>query len=248
VGLDKAITPEVTLGVAIGFARADSDQDEAAVESSVDSTSLSLYGGWRSNAVYVTGTMGYSYSSIETTRLLNLPTDPVTAGEARGKTHGNQLLAEVETGMDIAQGAYTLTPFVGLQASKLWQSAYTEDGAGDLNMAMASTSTPSLRTVLGGQVQRDLALGDKSTVDVTLRLGWAHELRSSATGVNLAFAAAPEASFRVDGVAPQKDSALVGLGFGMDLSQVITGFVRYDGDLGKKDQTNTVSAGLRYSW
>ena len=41
---------------------------------------------------------------------------------------------------------------------------------------------------------------------------------------------------------------LIGLGLGTALSGNVTGFVRYDGDLGRKDQINTISAGLRFGW
>jgi len=102
--------------------------------------------------------------------------------------------------------------------------------------------------VLGADLRRSLDLGPKAKLDLTARLGWAHELRQGSRAVDLAFAAQPVAAFRIDGVHPQRDSAVIGLGLGTALSDSLTGFVRYDGDLGRKDQISTVSAGLRFGW
>lgn len=248
-GVDKRLTPDLTLGLALGYARADSSQDSASSEASTDSTSLALYGGWRAGKTYVSGTLGYAYNAVETTRNLNLPTSTPTLAEARGRTHGNQIMAEVEAGHDLqAGGGAIVTPFIGLQTTVLWQSGYTEDGAGVLNMAMGATRTPSLRTVLGADMRRSFDLGPKAGLDLTARLGWAHELRQGSPAVDLAFAAQPVAAFRLDGVRRQRDSALIGLGLGTALSEGLSGFLRYDGDLGRKDQTSTISAGLRLGW
>jgi outer membrane autotransporter protein len=115
-------------------------------------------------------------------------------------------------------------------------------------MKMGATRTPSIRTMLGADARRSVDLGTKGKLDVTLRAGWAHELKNGAQGVDLAFAAVPTAAFRAEGIAAQKDSALIGLGLGTALSGNVSGFVCYDGDLGRKGQINTVSAGLRFGW
>jgi outer membrane autotransporter protein len=242
------LSPDLSLGLSMAYARSDLSQKRLANEASVDATSLTVYGGWRANRIYVNGALGYGYSSIETTRALNIQSASVITAEAKGRTHGNQLMGELEAGYDLAMGATTLTPFVGLQSSVLWQSAYTEDGADSLNMKVGATRTPSIRTVLGADARHSLEVGTKGKLDVTLRAAWAHELKNGTRAVDLAFAAVPTAAFRAEGVRAQKDSALIGLGLGTALSGDVSGFVRYDGDLGKKDQINTISAGLRFGW
>jgi len=145
-------------------------------------------------------------------------------------------------------GTGAVTPFINLQTSMLWQTGYTEDGGGVLNMKVDGSESPSVRAMIGAKMRQSVDFGENTKVDVTARIGYSRELISDSQSVNLAFAADPQARFTLQGDKVQENSVVVGGGLASAFTDHVTGFVRYDGDLGEKDQTNTVSAGFRFNW
>ena len=260
VGLDQRLGPGLRLGLALGYARSDARMQALPATSGTDTTALLSYGNWRAGRVRAQAALGYAHGRVESRRDASLPTAQPTAAEAHAASHTNQLLSQGELGLDLPLGSLTLTPFASLQASWLWQGRTTEDGAAPLDLGLAGGSATSLRHMLGVEVTHSLELGEWGgdwggelggegvAGDLGLRLGWVRERRTAATTVDLGFAAAPEASFRVEGPRPQRDAAAVGLGLNLTAFQSLSAFVRYDGELGRKDQTNTLSAGLRLVW
>jgi outer membrane autotransporter protein len=245
-GADTPLTPEITLGVAGGYAVGDLEQDALSAESDVRSGSAALYAGWRRDKAHVAATVGYAYSDIDARRTLDVGAGPA---RAEGRTHANQMLSELEVGYEAARLAEVrLTPFVGLQGSVLWQAGYTEDGAGAANLAVDGSKRTSLRTVAGVKAARTVTLDEGREIEVSLKAGWAHAVKDGAPATSARFAAAPAAGFTLAGTRGQKDAALVGLGIGAVLGEAVTGYVRYDGELGPKDRSTTFSAGLRLTW
>jgi len=246
VGLDQRLGPRLRLGLGLGYARSDSRMQALPARSSTDTTALLSYGSWRAGRVHMRGALGYAHGRVAGARDLSLSTSGPAQAEAG--SHTNQLMSHVDAGVDLPLGGLTITPFAGLEASQLWQARTTEDGAAPLNMGLAGGGATSLRRTLGVEATHRLDLAEGVGGVLDLRLGWVRELRTGPSTVDLAFAAAPATAFRVEGPRPQKDAALVGLGLSIAAFQPLSAFIRYDGELGRKDQTNTLSAGLRLIW
>src|SRR6185312_12034267 len=77
---------------------------------------------------------------------------------ATGSFASNQIGGRLEFGRKYATMRYTVTPFVAIEPSVLWQNAFTETsvtaggGPGILGLSYAARTTPSLPTFLGVQL------------------------------------------------------------------------------------------------
>ena len=127
------------------------------------------------------------------------------------------------------------------------QNGFNESGANSLNLSVAQQNTTSVRTVLGADLAGNIPLGQR-TLDVALRLGWAHEYADTARPMTAAFAGAPTASFTVYGAQPQRDAAVIGLGLNTRIADQTSLYARYDGEITGRDDTHVFSAGLRMTW
>jgi outer membrane autotransporter protein len=135
-----------------------------------------------------------------------------------------------------------LTPFAGLQATVVSAPAFTETGAGTLSLAVAGETTSSVRSIFGAEA--DQRWGG---VSLALRAGWAHDYADTARPVTASFVGGP-ASFTVNGAAPARDSAIIGLGIEAPVLDRTSVFLRYDGDLGGNGNVHAVTGGVRLTW
>jgi outer membrane autotransporter protein len=245
-GADTPITPEIVVGIAGGYAMGDFDYDGLDARTDVRSGAAALYASWRRDKAYAAATLGYAYNDIASKRTVD-----VGAGPARseGRTHANQILSEGEVGYEAWRVADVgLIPFVGFQASALWQAGYTEEGGGLGNLAVDGQQGTSVRTVAGLKAVRDVTFDEGREVQVSLKAGWAHAVLEQAGTTSARFAAAPAAGFTLADAKGQKDAVLLGLGVGALLGDAVTGYARYDGELGAKDQVTKFTVGLRVTW
>ncbi len=95
--------------------------------------------------------------------------------------------------------AATVTPFARLQTVAVSQYGFTESGANSLNLGVAQQNTTSVRSVLGADITVGIPLAATGTLDVVLRLGWAHEYADTTRPMTAAFAGAPATAFTVYG-------------------------------------------------
>ena len=82
-----------------------------------------------------------------------------------------------------------------------------------------------------------------------IRLAWQHEYGDQAYSIVSSFASGAGNSFTVNGPNVGRDSLLVGAGAAVLLSDRISIYAYYDGELGRTNyQSNNVSAGVRISF
>jgi outer membrane autotransporter protein len=124
------------------------------------------------------------------------------------------------------------------------QHAFTETGAGTLNLGVAAKTLTAAQSVLGTRASADLTLGDL-VLNTDFKLGWAHEF-STARRVTQSFAGSP--SFTVAGASLPGDSAVVGVGVATTLDDGLSAYVHYDGAFAGGDSSSTFSAGIRFGW
>ena len=118
-----------------------------------------LYASYAKNAVYVDGLAAYAYSDSQMQRQITVPGLSRTAN---GRTGANLFFRQVEAGYRIEIGglaAAYVTPFARLQGVTATQNAFTESGAGALDLSIAAQTTNSLRSVLGAQLGGAMDLG-----------------------------------------------------------------------------------------
>jgi outer membrane autotransporter protein len=254
-GADYRLDPAWLVGGFAGYAGSSTNAAGLPGSGSIDSYNGGVYASWAGvEQLYVDAMVGYAYNDDTLKRTLAFPGfGPVTA---RARTHGHQFLSSLETGRRYRfDNGIAVTPFVGLQASVLDQASFTETGADALNLAVAGQSVSSVRSQLGTRLSRDIDLADLGVgvaagtrVNVSVKLGWAHEFADTGTTTNASFAAAPGSSFAVQGAQRGRDSALVGLGAAANLDAQTSAYLRYDADVNDRDAAHAVIGGVRLTW
>jgi outer membrane autotransporter protein len=91
-------------------------------------------------------------------------------------------------------------------------------------------------------------MGWRETLALQLRLGWSHEYADTARPVTAALAGAPATPFTTFGIAPQRDSVLVGFGATTAIAERTRAYLRYEGNLSGQDSTHALTAGVRVIW
>jgi outer membrane autotransporter protein len=241
-GLDYLFTNNFRAGVMAGFTAATLYTQDMPGQGWSNAIQMGLYGRYTEGDAYLDGVAGYANADNRMTRQIIFPGVFRTA---YGQTSANQFFGQLETGYKfwLPLPSSFLTPFVRLQASTVTQAAFSETGADSLNLNVASQTTNSLRTVLGGQ------LGGKiETVDVIFRLGWSHEYASTTLPVTASFAGAPTFSFTTLGSTAPRDGAVVGLAANTSVGEATSLYFRYDGEVQGGNTNHTLTAGVRYVW
>jgi len=244
VGADYKLTPALRVGAGLGYGGTTFSVDDGGGRAQIDHTQVALYANYTAGAAYLDGTVGFAYGDGTTRRNVSLPGLPA---QASGHVTDTQVLGSLEAGYGFDLGRSRLTPFAGLTLGTVDQDAFSETGAGALDLHVAKQSQSSVRSTLGTRLTADLPLGS-SLVTTDLSVGWAHEFAPTTRNTTAAFVGAPAAGFQVAGAKVPGDSALIGVGLATAMFANTSVYLRYDGDLDGSSSSHAITAGFRFSW
>ncbi len=248
-GLDRLVAPGLRVGVTAGYQNANQWVAGFSGQGNSNSFQAGLYANFVQDRVYADAIAGYAYSANQMWRSIAIP--GLAPRTAIGNTGANQFYGQVETGYRFDLGGLAdafVTPFVRLQAYTGTQNAFTETGAGSLNLSVAQQTTNSLRTVLGAQLGGSMDVGWRDRLALKMRLGWSHEYADTARPVTASFAGAPVAPFTTYGVAPQRDGVVLGLAANTAVADATSIYLRYEGEVSGQDNAHAFTAGFRMTW
>ncbi len=248
-GLDRLVAPGLRVGVTAGYQNANQWVGGFSGQGNSNSFQAGLYANFIQEKVYADAIAGYAYSANQMWRSIAIP--GLAPRTAIGNTGANQFYGQVETGYRVDLGGLAdayVTPFARLQAYTGTQNAFTETGAGSLNLSVAQQTTNSLRSVLGAQLGGSMDLGWRDRLAMKVRLGWSHEYADTSRPVTASFAGAPVAPFTTYGVAPQRDGVVLGLAANTAIADATSIYLRYEGEVSGQDNAHAFTAGFRMSW
>ncbi len=248
-GLDRLVAANVRVGATIGYQSANQWVAGFSGTGSSNTFQAGLYANFVQDKLYADAIVGYAYSANQMTRSIAIP--GLAARTAIGNTGANQVYGQVETGYRFDLGGLAeafVTPFVRLQAYTGTQNAFTETGAGSLNLSVGQQTTNSLRSVLGAEIGGSMDMGWRDRLALRMRLGWSHEYADTARPVTASLAGAPAAPFTTYGVAPRRDGVVLGLAATTTVAEALDVFVRYDGEVSGQDNAHALTAGFRMRW
>ena len=239
-----------------------------------DTTRLGFFGGYIGSSVsaggmnqnvksnsgnfgsYVTHTSGNHYALV----LGGLQFDSyasdreIQIGGARRTAKGNgdgwQGFTYVERGVNLnLNRSLVLQPFAGLQYVYVRQNAFTETGAGAINLASGGIDTHSMRSNLGTRLRwQPYQAGNGWALAPEIRSSWLHEFLDTTSIVNAQFAGVGGAGFTANGLDLGRDWAVVGTGLSMlanDRWQVRTD---YDTQFNDRQVLHIGSGTVSYNW
>jgi outer membrane autotransporter protein len=168
-GVDNRVNSEFVVGAALGLTKADINQADFRTGDTnrINNAQLMGYGTYNvSPELYVDGALSYgrnAYTGVRATAV---------GRTALSSYNGNQLGARLGLGYGLDLGdKLKLTPMASVDFSRLNQDAYTETGAGAINLAVDAQSTSNTRLGLGARLNKEWTDGD-TTYRPEVALNW----------------------------------------------------------------------------
>ncbi len=252
VGADSKLGDHALVGVAFSFGETEADSDNPAINNDLEALTFEggLYGRYILDAFYVDAAFSYGYTNYESRRDLMLGGPGVTVANA--DFDGYTLGSTVQTGYRLnAPGGLIVEPIAGASWTHVNTDGYTESGtAGPLALVVAEMDSDTVTSFLGFNLARPFVMNDGNGAIVPeVEAYWSHEYGDQDETVNQRFvASAPGTSTAITSAGRDRDSAVIGAGLTVRISEKLAVGVRYDGSFSGTDKTHGTSGVLRLDW
>jgi outer membrane autotransporter protein len=239
LGVDYRVSPCLAIGFTAGYAHTGADLANGG-NIEVNSGILGLYATAFSSGFYLDTSVTGGPTGYNTSRTALL-------GSANGNTGGGDLNVLVAGGYDWTKGGLSIGPTASFQYTYVGFSAFTESGS-LAPLKFPNQNAESERTAFGAKASYEWKVG-RVIIKPEISLAWQHEYGDQAYSIISSFANGAGNSFTVNSPQIGRDSLLIGAGAAVLLSDRISIYAYYDGELGRTNyQSNNVSAGVRISF
>lgn len=232
-GVDYRLTNSSVLGVSLGYgdnsvkfnSRRDGGLD-------TESWAASVYGSWyATNNFYLDGIVNASRIDYGARRSITLVNNTGTfSSQALGKTDGVTLSGGISSGYDLVFGGLTLSPNLGVFYIDSTIDAFTETGAGGLNLRYDKQTFKSLTSTVGLRVSYALNM-PWGVLMPHLRIDSVHEFENDVEVMGVRLAADPDAAgappILVETDSPDQSYWRLATGLSAQFIHGISGYVEY---------------------
>jgi outer membrane autotransporter protein len=238
-GVDYRVCSIFAIGLTAGYANEIGDLADGG-DLDVNAGQLGLYATLFSGGLYADAAVTGGPSGYDTHRTGLL-------GSANGSTDGGNLNAFIAAGYDWKKGGLSIGPTANFQYSYVGVSGFTESGS-IAPLKIDSQNAESERTALGMKASYEWKVGHV-IVKPEISAAWQHEFGDQAYSIVASFANGAGNGFTVTSPQIGRDSLLIGAGAAVLLSDRISIYAYYDGELLRTNyQSNSVSAGVRVTF
>lgn len=243
LGADAEIADTSRVGLAFAYSRSDVDGNSSAAPqgSRVHSYQIVGYGSERLNATDELTYQG-DFGIHNNRGHRNIPALGLVAlsGYDSNSVHVGAGYFTTRKLSDTSR----FTPSVKVDYTAMWNDAYTETGAGGLNLVVGKNNTDELIVSADAKYARDLS--DNSIF--TANLGAGYDLINKRTSITSAFAGAPMAGFSTPGIDPSPWMLRGGLGYVSKTANEVEITARYDVEVRRGFDNQTVSVKARWAF
>ena len=206
IGADTEISTDLRAGLAFGYGTNKVDQQDIRQGDStrINSYQLSAYGSKSMGATYVDGVLAYAQNTFSAQRAAAL------ARTATASWKGNQFAARIGAGYRMPMGSFTVVPVASLEWLRLKQDAYTENGAGALNLQVNSQTTTRIKSSIGAKFLAGWSIGS-TDIKPEAHAFWVHDFSSRNISTTAGFEGGG-AAFTTVGAPLARDGYDIGLG------------------------------------
>ena len=244
-GRDIYVEETITIGLALGYNRTDASVFQGSLD--VDSYQAAVYGRWLLNDnYYASGIAGLGYHDIESKRRISVGTSTMTA-QADYQAWASNLAIEAGRMINITDNT-RLTPLTGLEYAYVSRNSFDEKNADAANLNVSREEQQSLRSVMGARISHHLTTQYGYYLEPMAELIWLHEFMDKESQMRADFAGTSLAHFQVDGPALDRNRARLGLGLNMQMNELTSIQLGYQGEWASSDQRHDLSATLRMQW
>jgi outer membrane autotransporter protein len=245
-GADRRVGPELVFGLGAGYARTLLDWEQDGGDSVTSTFSLSVYAFWNSGEYFVNSDITMDTAFTEARRhILTAVTDRVARSSQSGDGANLRLRAGRRVALD--PDGWTLIPAIELGYGLHRQNAFSEDGAGDLNLDVRAATAQTLRTGAELAVSKRVELAGDAVLIPEAAFGLQRETALDSRVMRAAFSGYSE-SFQSYGADTPRDSLLLRAGLTHQDADGLTQFARYSGTLRERFQAHSLEIGCRWSF
>ncbi|MEM7210608.1 MAG: autotransporter domain-containing protein [Pseudomonadota bacterium] len=229
----------VTAGIGFGYLSTETNSLDAS--SNMDSFHIGAYSATQFDRFSLSGAAAYAYNDYEFDRFVP------SAGNAQSQTDGHTFSASIKGFFNAAPTDWEgvqVGPIASVGVTHGTRNALTETGVGVLNLSVDPDRATQVVTAAGIAAKVARRIGD---VDVEFdgSLTWDH-VAGDRSMTTISQIPAANATF-ADESAPVDPNRLgVGVGAAFDITDRLSGHIRYDGAFGKQSRSNDFSFGLTY--
>lgn len=237
---------DVIVGGAFGYTTSDAEVGDGDLDA--DGFHLAAYSRLRrNNGLYLNAIAGYGRNDIDSKRSVVVGS---STSEAKANFDSSHINLALEGGKDFPWQKHSYaTPFVGLEYTRFSRDGFTEKGAGVANLTVDDDNQNSLRSVLGGRLSYQFVAGSaRSLVTPTVELAYVREFLDDDSRVTAGFAAAPGATFKVEGPSLDRNRLRMGAGLAAQLSGDTSLHFGYQGEFAGSDDHHSFAATFRKTW
>jgi outer membrane autotransporter protein len=209
LGYDVAVADNTRAGVGIGYARSKIDGKGFSNTTGFNTYQATAYIAHDDGIWFADGDLSYGTNSYSGSRQIAFSGVNRTA---LAKYNGENVTSFVTTGRHFFTDDVTITPMASLQATHLHLNGYTETGAGDINLQVASQSYDFLESGLGVNVARHFDLDDGGSLLPEVHVKWLHEFLTANIQNSSLFTATGSTAFVTPGLNAARDTLDIGAG------------------------------------
>ncbi|MCK4508973.1 MAG: autotransporter outer membrane beta-barrel domain-containing protein, partial [Desulfuromonadales bacterium] len=229
MGADIKPSSSYLLGAALGYSQTDIDGRNGQ-EADIDNFHGVLYGTFNMDErTDLNWIAGYGVHDTDTKRKISFMDTKAKGSYDSWSTH---LGVNLERAYVIDEKT-TLIPSVRADYAYVDSDSYTEKGAGALNLRVDDSDVDELIFGLDGVLER--SLNEKSMLSLNLGIGY--DALADQGSITSAWAAAPSAAFKTDGVDPSEFVYVGGFGITLGSDNDVQLDLRYDFE-GRDNFTN----------
>ena len=247
ITLNYLLAPDAMIGISLTQSQSNFSSSDEYQSSSGRQNGTGVLLSWTQlfGPYYAAGKVGFTYSKNTSQRI-------VTGEETIDASYAsNQFTAGLEVGRKFVFSQGSITPFMGVQLTKLWQPTYTEtstdisDGTrGVLGQTYQANTVTSLPTSLGVQFDTRTTIAG-TTIVPFLRVAWVHDFGSVP---NITVINTINVVSSIQGIAAPTDSALVNVGALLSLNSNVALFGKIFGQFSNSLHSYAGTGGLRFVW
>jgi uncharacterized protein with beta-barrel porin domain len=247
-GFDKLITDNIRLGFSVGYSNANVQSGGFGKnETDVKGKQTTLYGDYTADSYFIEAMLGYATNTVNTSRV-------ITFGglnqKALGEYNAHQYFARMSAGLPVAFGSgnhHVLTPEIGLDLSRLTSDAYTETGAGVLNLQVTPAPVNVALATAGLQYKYKHGIRNGVLSYVT-RFGAGYDLVNDNGIATMKFASGSTSfSSTAPDISPLEGHAGLGIGYNTFEDQFRL-MLNYDAEVRESFLGHTVRLEWRYNF
>jgi uncharacterized protein with beta-barrel porin domain len=229
-------------GIAAGYARTSTSQNNSSGSSDVDACQIMVYGGYgKETGPILQASLGGSFDAYTNRRSILIGTYSAAPTSTAG---GNSLFSSIAGGWRFGLGRFSLEPSVSLDYANSSREASAESGTLiALSVSTSEINTFRLHEAIRGTVQLDRLFG--LTIIPEIRLGLAQELLDRNATVTALLAGHP-----ISSESPRLGRELFNAGAGLTVAsgERLAFCLEYNAELREGANAHTVSGGFRVAW